>query len=68
VVHALVVAAAVIDALASLGLHYPKVGKDKLKNSRRRRRNCLANGEPGDVAMRLSNQCLPALTATGRNV
>jgi hypothetical protein len=26
-----VVAAAVIDALASLGLHYPKVGKARLK-------------------------------------
>jgi hypothetical protein len=26
-----VVAAAIIDALASLDLHYPKVGKEKLK-------------------------------------
>ena len=30
-VHAAVVAAAIIDALASLDLHYPKVGKAKLK-------------------------------------
>ena len=38
----IVVAAAVIDALASLGLHYPKVGKDKLSELARVRKALLS--------------------------
>jgi PPK2 family polyphosphate:nucleotide phosphotransferase len=37
-----VVVAAVIDALASLNLHYPKVGKEKLKELAAARRSLLA--------------------------
>ena len=37
-----VVAAAVIDALDSLGLHYPEVGKDKLKELAATKRALLA--------------------------
>jgi len=37
-----VVAAAVIDALASLGLHYPKLGPDKLKELAAARRTLMA--------------------------
>lgn len=37
-----VVAAAIIDALASLDLHYPKVGKDRLKQLAETKRELLA--------------------------
>jgi polyphosphate kinase 2 (PPK2 family) len=39
----LVVAAAVIDALASLGLHYPKVARDQQKELAAARKVLLAN-------------------------
>jgi hypothetical protein len=37
-----VVAAAIIDALASLDLHYPEVGKDRLKQLAETKRELLA--------------------------
>ena len=37
-----VVAAAIIDALASLDLHYPKVGKEKLKELAEAKKGLLA--------------------------
>ena len=46
-----VVAAAIIDALASLDLHYPKVGKAKLESpSPRRERRCSRKNDKIDEA------------------
>ena len=56
-----VVAAAVIDALASLNLHYPKVSAAKKKSWRRREPRCSLPNEPAacDNATNANTKAVP---------